>query len=77
MLRDYNESNTDKYELSFKFREYRILAITITKKANKLTIKDSYGILNSSLRDLAKSYDCKFNKSYFPYKFSTTDNLFY
>ena len=85
VLVDYNENshnldklgNIVKYDLSFMFRDSRILAITIGKEGRKLTIKDSYGILNSSLRDLAKSYDCNFNKSYFPYKFSTEDNLFY
>lgn len=71
VLVDYNKSNSDKYELSFKFRDNVILAITISKGGSKFTIKDSYPILNSSLRDLAKSYDCNFNKCYFPYKFST------
>lgn len=81
VLVDYNETHENKYELSFKFRDNRILAITISKNGHKLTIKDSYAILNSSLRNLAKSYDtprgAKFNKSYFPYKFSTENNLFY
>jgi hypothetical protein len=79
VLVDYNDNNNnnEKYDLSFKFRENTILSITITKGSNKVTIKDSYAIFNSSLRDLAKSYDCNFKKSYFPYKFSTTDNLFY
>ena len=54
-----------------------ILAISISKKGNKLIIKDSYAILNSSLRDLAKSYGCNFYKSYFLYKFSIENNLFY
>lgn len=31
VLVDYNESNRDKYELSFKFRDNIILAITIIK----------------------------------------------
>lgn len=59
VLVDYNKSHTDQYELSFKFRDDRILGITISRGVYKITIKDSYAILNSSLRDLAKSYDCK------------------
>lgn len=77
VLVDYNESNKDKYEVSFKYRDHFILSLIITKGGNRLTINDSYPILNSSLRDLAKSYECDSNKSYFPYKFSSEDNLFY
>ena len=36
----------DKYDLSFKFRDNKILSITIWKGINKLIIKDSYSILN-------------------------------
>lgn len=47
------------------------------KNSNKLVIKDSFCILNSSLRKLSKVYQCDYQKSYFPYKFSTQGNLFY
>lgn len=78
VLVDYNNKNKeDKYVLSFNFRDNVILRITIRKGENKLTIQDSYTILNSSLRDLGKSFGCDFNKSYFPYKFSLENNLFY
>lgn len=77
VLVDYYESHRDKYELSFKFRDNVILSMTIRKGSNKLIINHSYAILNSSLRDLSESFDCEYQKSYFPYYFSTESNLFY
>lgn len=78
MLVDHNKVNSiNKYDLSFKFRDNKILSITIWKGLNKLTIKDSYTILNSSLRNLALVYNCENIKGYFPYSFSSNDTLFY
>ena len=39
--------------------------------------KDSYAILNNSLKKLAKSFNISINKGLFPYKFSKANNLFY
>ena len=77
VLVDYNESNENKYGLSFKFRDNNILSITISREKSRLIIKDSYAVFNSSLRNLAKAYECKYEKSYFPYKFSHIDNISY
>lgn len=78
ILVDYNQFHKDnQYDLSFKFRDNKILSIIIKKGGNRLEIKDSYPIFTSSLRSLAQNYDCTHHKGYFPYKFSTTPNLFY
>lgn len=78
ILISYNQVNPlYKYDLSFKFRDNKILSITIWKGVNKLIIKDSYTILNSSLRDLALVYNCENVKGYFPYTFSSSGTLFY
>ena len=58
ILNDYNEANpNDKYQISCLMRKENILKITIKKNAKKLTILDSYVMLNSSLSDLCKSFD--------------------
>lgn len=63
--------------MSFRFRNNKILSITIKKGNNRITIKDSQAVFNDNLRHLAESYECEYSKSYFPYKFSRDVNLFY
>lgn len=78
VLADYNELNpTTKYELSYIWRDSRLLKLTITKNKNKLTLFDSYPILNDKLSVLGLNFDVANLKSVFPYKFSTYKNLFY
>ena len=77
VLVDYNNSNNNEYKFDFKFRDNNILSITITKGLNKVTIRDSFAMFNSSLSNLAKAYECTYQKGYFPYRFATSDTLFY
>lgn len=77
ILNEYNENNVDKYDLSTILRDDVIIKITIRKNSNKLEIVYSYCILTSSLSNLGKDFETKIRKTYFPYKFSTEQNLFY
>ena len=62
-------------------RDSDVLKLVIKRKLNNkmssVTILDSYAILPRSLRDLCLDYKIENNKSYFPYNFTISDNLFY
>jgi len=77
ILVDYNVVNSEQYKFEVKHRDNSILSITIHKGKNKVTIRDSLVMFNSSLSSLAKSYECHYQKSYFPFKFASLDNLSY
>lgn len=49
----------------------------IGKNIKKITISDSYCILNDSLDKLCKNFDTITKKSIFPYKFAKRNTLFY
>ena len=77
VLISYNSrcEDSEKYNLSFNFRDNRILSMTIKKDRNKLEIRDSYAIFNSSLKTLSIAYGCDVHKGDFPYKFVTNKTL--
>lgn len=78
ILVDYNQANpSEGYKLEFMYRDSTILSIIISKGKNKLTIKDSYALFPSSLRNLAEVYKCDHLKGHFPYSFSNNETLFY
>jgi len=62
-------------------RNSDILKIVIRRKVEgkvrTITLMDSYAILPSSLRKLCSDYKVDLAKSYFPYRFAISDNLFY
>jgi hypothetical protein len=92
LLYNYNENNPkNQYKLDFVFRDKKIIRLIIgkditiydkKKKENKtihrkITILDSYSILNASLKDLCIDFGTDFVKSTFPYTFGKEDTLFY
>ena len=68
------------YKISCLFRDNTIIAITIFKvigkTVHKVTIRDSYTILYSSLKKLCEQYDTNYTKSDFLHNFSKKVNLF-
>lgn len=84
-LFDYNNDNkdtdTNPYIIDCILRKDSVIKVTISKKVEsrlyKLVIVDSYAMLNSSLKDLCKSFNTSYEKGNFPYNFSTKENLFY
>ena len=77
ILNDYNDKNKDKYKILPILRDDKIIKLTIKKDKASLTILDSYCVLTSNLYKLAKDFNVKTQKSYFPYKFYTQNHLFY
>jgi hypothetical protein len=79
ILTRYNDNNNNdtKYIILPILREDKIIKLTIKKDNNTLNILDSYCMLIKSLSGLAKDFGVETQKSLFPYKFSTTGNLFY
>lgn len=76
----------DRYKINCIFRDDRILKVTISKRlvsekgieyTRKLTICDSYAMLNNNLQALAKIFEVANTKGIFPYKFSRENNIFY
>ena len=79
VLYKYNDNNNNiqKYKVSPILRDDKIIKVKISKGKYSFTIIDSYCMLTNSLSKLGKSFEVDTLKSYFPYKFSTTENLFY
>ena len=77
VLHTYNDNNEDKYNVISYLRDRNIITVKISKGNKTLIIKDSYCILNDSLKNLGKSFDVSILKSKFPYKFALENNLFY
>lgn len=75
-----NENENDKgnkYKISAILRDDKVIKLTIKKNNNTLNILDSYCMLVGSLSRLGKDFGVETQKTTFPYKFSTHDNLFY
>jgi len=81
VLFKYNSKNPDKYTLNCVLKDDKIIKVKISKKLGEIThsftIQDSYCMLSKSLKALGNSFKVDTLKSYFPYKFSVSDNLFY
>ena len=71
----------DKYEVNVTVRNEIILSILISKKVGnktyKIKIVDSYNFLSSKLSKLCKTFKCDVEKGIFPYRFVTSETLFY
>lgn len=69
------------YKLSPIYKDNMLLKldVKINKKSgyNKITIVDSYNLLNSGLFNLSRSFDIDITKGYFPHKFVKRDTLNY
>lgn len=88
-LLDYNDrAGSCIYTLDNIFRDNRIISMTISKriyssdkdgkgKTVKITILDSYLMLNSSLSKLGSSYEVEVIKGIFPHSFASPSTLFY
>lgn len=92
LLYNYNENNpNNQYKLDFVFRDKKVIRLIIGKDITiydnmkkekktihrKITILDSYSILNASLIDLCINFGTDVVKSTFPYTFAKEDTLFY
>lgn len=67
----------DKIILTPIFRDNKIIQLSIKFGKNKIMIRDSYLLLNSSLEKLAINLKVDTLKSKFPYNFARENNLFY
>ena len=69
--------NNHKYKIYCTLREDKIIKVKISKGAYSLIILDSYAMLPNKLSKLGEDFEVAILKSKFPYKFATTDHLFY
>ena len=69
----------DHIEITPKWKDNKILSISITNNENKCKFKilDSIQMLNGSLDSLCKSFNIINKKGIFPHNFINKDNLFY
>ena len=69
----------DHIEITPKWKDNKILSISITNNENKCKFKilDSIQMLNGSLDSLCKSFNIINKKGIFPHNFMNKDNLFY
>jgi len=69
----------DNIEIIPKWKDNKILSISITNNENKCKFKilDSIQMLNGSLDSLCKSFNIINKKGFFPHNFINKDNLFY
>jgi hypothetical protein len=76
-----NELEPSNYFFTPRFRDNVMIAMDITKKFKnrlyKITLVDSYNILQSSLDKLCTTFNTDVKKSFFPYNFINKKNLFY
>jgi len=70
-------SLNDKFKLTLIWKDNSILSITITYKNVKIKLLDSIQLINGSLDNILKSFNCTIQKGHFPYNFVNKDNLFY
>lgn len=56
ILNNYNDNKKDKYNLSFVFRDDRVIKLTIRKDNKTLNILDSYCILTSKLESIINTF---------------------
>lgn len=80
-LHSYNEENNNYYKLDTVFRDTRILRLTISIKTKsgtiRLTLVDSYNLLQHSLDSLCKNFETEVVKGIFPYAFVKKSTLYY
>lgn len=79
ILSSFNERQEDSnnlYNMKFITRDIDVIAFTISKANHSITIKDSYVMLDRSLRDLAVNFGVETLKGDFPHKFSKHNTLF-
>jgi len=69
----------DDIEITPKWKDNKILSITIKNNTNKCKFKllDSIQLINGSLDKLCKSFDIVHKKGIFPHNFINKDRLFY
>jgi hypothetical protein len=67
----------DYYILTPVYKDDVLLKLDIKIKNKKITIIDSYNLLNSGLYDLSISFNLDVTKGYFPHKFVKRDTLYY
>jgi len=69
----------DHIDIKPKWKDNKILSITIKNNANKCKFKilDSIQLLNGSLDSLCKSFEIVHKKGIFPHNFVNKDRLFY
>ena len=69
----------DHIDIKPKWKDNKILSITIKNNANKCKFKilDSIQLLNGSLDSLCKSFEIVHKKGIFPHNFINKDRLFY
>ena len=62
-----------------KWKDNKILSITISNKKNKIKFKllDSIQMINGSLDSIFKSFEINYKKGIFPHNFVNKDTLFY
>ena len=77
----YNEINNNYYKINTIFIDSIILELIISKlgdkSQNRVVIRDSFAMLNSSLENLAYNFDVDTKKSIFPHEFAKRNTLFY
>jgi hypothetical protein len=79
---DYNKVNDNYFKINTIFRDNRIIKLTISIKVGKqtnrkITLVDSYLLLNDSLKNLGNTFECVDTKGFFPYNFIKEDKLYY
>lgn len=76
-----NRLHPEIYTFEPKIRDSDIIGLRISRKVNKnnytIHILDSYNILQSSLDNLARTFNTEIQKSFFPHKFVTKNTIFY
>jgi hypothetical protein len=79
VLNNYNDNNDnkEKYKLSYRLRDNKVIKLKITKDNKSLVILDSYCVFTDSLAKLAKDFGVETQKSVFPYEFSRQNHLIY
>jgi hypothetical protein len=82
-LEDYNlQLNKKHYLLNTNYKDNKMLRLVIKLKLKnnkyiKITLVDSYNILDKSLDTLTKDFKVKYLKGQFPFKFVNENNLTY
>jgi DNA polymerase type B, organellar and viral len=65
------------YKLESVYKDNVLLKLTIKVKHNRITIIDSYNLLNAGLYKLSRSFGITVVKGHFPHKFVNRDTLYY
>jgi hypothetical protein len=65
------------YKLEPVYKDDIMLKLDIKVKNKKITIIDSYNLLNTGLYELSRSFNLDVTKGFFPHKFVKRDTLYY